>query len=639
MKIAYSHLVRHIKENPSIKEISDCLFSLGHEHEIEGNIFNMEFTPNRGDCLSLNGLLRELSIFFTTNINHKIFTEKINKLEIDFENLSQDICPKISFLKLKIDETPKEYKEYLNNYFLDLDLNKNNFFTDVSNYLSYESGQPTHCYDANKINGKLVFSERDVNKEFETLLDRIIHLTNKNSVFLLDDEIINLAGLVGSKNTSCSSNTKEVLIECAFFKPDSIMGKSVKYDIQSEASHKFERFVDPECQDTVLRRFINIVSEHAKINDLSIVEFNYEEIKSIQIPFNVNKVNKIIGIKISEDDYLNYLLKLGFIVENNSIIVPSYRGDVKSQNDLSEEVARVIGYDNILKSELSIPKGKEAQKYDVENKLRYFLLDQGFYEVINTPFVSKFSDDALKIDNPLDSNKRFLRTNIIDSLLENLSFNERRQKDSIKLFEISDIYSLKDGNEIKKVKKIAIIGSGRVGQNYKDFSKKINIEYLTEIFREAFPNETFKFYQIDRSSINTKIKNEIVGCEINIDDLSSEILKYNEKINPPTNFIQYSPISDLPISKRDLSFSIKDFSQYKILEEFILNFEDRLLKEVFIFDYFYNKKNAEIKIGFRFIFQSFEATITEYQVNEIINVIIQYIKNLNGVSVPGLNSD
>jgi phenylalanyl-tRNA synthetase beta subunit len=95
----------------------------------------------------------------------------------------------------------------------------------------------------------------------------------------------------------------------------------------------------------------------------------------------------------------------------------------------------------------------------------------------------------------------------------------------------------------------------------------------------------------------------------------------------------------LPISKRDLSFSIKDFSQYKILEEFILNFEDRLLKEVFIFDYFYNKKNAEIKIGFRFIFQSFEATITEYQVNEIINVIIQYIKNLNGVSVPGLNSD
>ena len=639
MKISYNHLIQYIKEKPSIKEISDSLFSLGHEHEIEESIFNMEFTPNRGDCLSLNGLLRELSIFYTINKDQKIFTEKLNKLEIDFKNLSQEVCPKISFLKLEIDETPKEYRTYLNNYFKDLDLNKNNFFTDVSNYLSYESGQPTHCYDANKINGKLVFEDRDMNEEFETLLGKKIHLTNKNSVFLLNDKAINLAGVVGDKKTSCSSNTKEVLVECAFFKPDYIIGKSVKYDIQSEASHKFERFVDPQCHDTVLRRFIHIVSEHAKIKDLSVVEYNYEEMKEIQIPFNVDIINKIIGINLSEADYLTYLSRLGFFVENNQINIPLYRGDIKTQNDLAEEVARVIGYDNIVKSELLIPQGKITQKYDIENKLRYFLLDHGFYEVINPPFVSKFSDDAIKIDNPLDSNKNFLRTNIIDSLLDNLSFNERRQKDSIKLFEISDIYMIKEGNEIKKVRKAAIIGSGRVGKNYKDFSKKINIKYFKEIFQEALPNESFDFFKIDRGTISTKIKNEIIGCEININDLSTEILKYNENTNPPAKFIQYSPISELPISKRDLSFSIQDFSQYKNLEEFILNFEDKLLKEVYMFDYFYNEKNAEIKIGFRFIFQSVDKTITESQVNEIIDDIIKYVKNLNGISVPGLSLD
>ena len=514
MKISYNHLIQYIKEKPSIKEISDSLFSLGHEHEIEESIFNMEFTPNRGDCLSLNGLLRELSIFYTINKDQKIFTEKLNKLEIDFKNLSQEVCPKISFLKLEIDETPKEYRTYLNNYFKDLDLNKNNFFTDVSNYLSYESGQPTHCYDANKINGKLVFEDRDMNEEFETLLGKKIHLTNKNSVFLLNDKAINLAGVVGDKKTSCSSNTKEVLVECAFFKPDYIIGKSVKYDIQSEASHKFERFVDPQCHDTVLRRFIHIVSEHAKIKDLSVVEYNYEEMKEIQIPFNVDIINKIIGINLSEADYLTYLSRLGFFVENNQINIPLYRGDIKTQNDLAEEVARVIGYDNIVKSELLIPQGKITQKYDIENKLRYFLLDHGFYEVINPPFVSKFSDDAIKIDNPLDSNKNFLRTNIIDSLLDNLSFNERRQKDSIKLFEISDIYMIKEGNEIKKVRKAAIIGSGRVGKNHKDFSKKINIKYFKEIFQEALPNESFDFFKIDRGTISTKIKNEIIGKTI-----------------------------------------------------------------------------------------------------------------------------
>jgi len=151
MKIAYSHLVQHLEENPSIEQISDSLFQLGHEHEIDGGIFDMEFTPNRGDCLSINGLLRDLAVFYTVASNQDIFTEKLNELLIDFENLSESICTQISFLKLEIDEVPEIYKDSLGDYFLDLSLNKNNFFTDVSNYLSYETGQPTHCYDANTI--------------------------------------------------------------------------------------------------------------------------------------------------------------------------------------------------------------------------------------------------------------------------------------------------------------------------------------------------------------------------------------------------------------------------------------------------------------------------------------------------------
>jgi phenylalanyl-tRNA synthetase beta chain len=116
-----------------------------------GDIFDMEFTPNRGDCLSLNGLLRDLAVFYTVDFNQEIYTEKIEDLQIDFENLSESICPQISFLKLEIDKVPETYKNSLDKYFTDLGLNKNNFFTDVSNYLSYETGQPTHCYDANSM--------------------------------------------------------------------------------------------------------------------------------------------------------------------------------------------------------------------------------------------------------------------------------------------------------------------------------------------------------------------------------------------------------------------------------------------------------------------------------------------------------
>ena len=636
MKIAYKHLQKNIISNPSIDEISYRLFQLGHEHEIEKDIFNMEFTPNRGDCLSLNGLLRDLSVFYNVNTNQEIYDDKLNKLDIDFENLSQDICPQISFLKLEIETIPNKYKDYLNDYFKDLNLNKNNFFTDISNFVSYENGQPTHCYDANKIDGKIVFKELNADQEFETLLEKKINLSGKNHVFLLNDKVINLAGVIGGIETSCSADTKTVLVECAFFKPEAIIGKSVKYDIQSEASHKFERFVDPECQEKTIRRFIKIVEDHTNIKDMSLITYNYKKNKVAKIPIKTNVINQIIGTNISQDEYLTYLSKLGFVVNDENIEVPSYRSDIETQNDLAEEIARVIGYDNIARNEIHIPKAKLSSTYDIEKKLRFFLLDHGFYEVINSPFVGIGSSNSISVDNPLDSNKKFLRSNLTQSLLENLLFNERRQKDSIKLFEISDIYDIKD-NKINVSRKLAVIASGRAGHNHRDFSKKISKNYLDSLFKESLPNENFEFKVLSRDSLNTKVKNEIISCEVDISNFSTDILSYSEISKPPESFKEYSPISDLPYSIRDLSFSVKNFTELDKLKEYILEFKHDLLKEVYIFDYFNNEKNAEIKIGFRFVFQSSDSTITESQVNDIIDVIIKHIEEIDGITIPGLN--
>ena len=637
MKIAYNHLVNHIQENPSIEMISEKLFQLGHEHEIEGDIFNMEFTPNRGDCLSINGLLRDLAVFYTVSLNEKISNENIDTLNIDFLNLSQEICPVISFLKLEVEKIPETYNGCLKDYFFELNLNKNNFFTDVSNYLSYETGQPTHCYDANKINGKLIFQELNLDCEFDTLLDKKIKLKDKNSVFLLNNEVINLAGVIGNKNTACTKKTTTVIVECAFFKPEAIIGKSIKYDIQSEASHKFERSVDPKCHDMVLRRFINIVSEHANINEMSLISYNYDESLEQKIPIDVVKINEIIGININENEYLSYLLKLGFNNADGLITVPSYRSDVKNQNDLAEEIARSIGFDNINRNDLTIPECKKIYKSkEIENKLRYFLLDHGFYEVINFPFVNKDEDSSIKVDNPLDSNRDNLRINLKDSLLNNLMFNERRQKDSIKLFEISDIYTSVNSS-IKKTRKIAIIASGRVGHNYEDFSKKITKHYFSKLFKDSLPSEEFDFQVLNRDSIDTKKKDEIVYFESNIENFSNKVMEYHETTMSPEKFILYRPVSDLPSSKRDLSFSIKDIDKCKALEKFILSYREVMLRDVFIFDFYNNEKKQEIKIGFRFVFQSQTATITDTEVDSIMNNIIKKALEFDSVSIPGLS--
>lgn len=633
MKIAYSHLVNRIMENPSIAELSERLFQLGHEHEVKDNIFDMEFTPNRGDCLSLNGLLKDLAVFYKVDLKQEIYNSKLDVLQMDFKNTSTTICPKISFLKIELENIPQNYNDYLKDYFLDLNLSKNNFYTDISNYLSYETGQPTHCYDASKINGKLIFHETDSAHEFETLLDKKINISGVNSVFSIDNEIINLAGVVGSKSTSCSTTTKTVLVECAYFQPEAIIGKSVKYDIQSEASHKFERGVDPMCHEAVLRRFIKIVKDHAKIKNMSMISYNFNDTPIHKIPLNVDKINQIIGIDLGLNDFINYLSSLGFIIDNNVIEVPSYRSDVKTINDLAEEVARVIGYDNIKTSSISIPKNKKLNHKDIETKLKYFLVDNGFYEVIKSPFAMNGSKDSIKVDNPLDSNRRFLRTNITDSLLEDLLFNEKRQKDSVKLFEIADIYLMNNG--IHKKRKISIIASGRVGLNYEDFSKKINKKYFIEMFQKILPGKFFDFKVISRDSLSSKINNEIISFEADIDTFSEDVLDYNEVYSAPLSFNQYKQISDFPSSNKDISFSVKNYNKVTELKDFLLNYKNQYIKHVYIFDYFENKKNNEIKIGFRFTFQATENTLTAAQIDFVYNEIMNESVKINGVRIPG----
>ena len=434
----------------------------------------------------------------------------------------------------------------------------------------------------------------------------------------------------------CSSdlNTKTVIVECAFFQPEAIIGKSVKYGIQSEASHKFERGVDPECHEKVLRRFIKLVSEHSNIKDISIISYKSKNNPIRQLPVNVQKINQVIGINITENEYLNYLSKLQFHIEKGIINVPSFRSDIKAQNDLAEEVARVIGYDNIPKSNISIPKNDKTNYKDHEDRLRFFLLDHGFYEVINSPFVSLFSEEAIKVDNPLDSNRKFLRTNITNSLLENLLFNERRQKDSIKLFEISDVYLSSSG--INKKRKLSIIASGRVSLNFEDFSKKINKKYLADLIQKILPNAIPDLKIISRESLETKIKNEIVSLETDIQNISIDANDYKEISKRPKDFIQYKPISEHPSSFKDISYLIKDFSKVQELENLLLNYKNNSLKKIYIFDYFKNDKKEEIKIGFRFIFQSKKATLKTEQIELVYNEIIQKSLRIKGIDIPGL---
>ena len=638
MKVAYKHIISYIPSKPTIDEISERFFQLGHEHEIEDEIFKMELTPNRGDCLSVHGLVRDLAPFYEIDLTSDIYEKQIDKLNIGFINHVPDACSHISFLKIEIEGKISPYNGKLKEYFEDLSINKNNFFTDVSNYISYERGQPTHCYDAKKI-GDFSLEIIEEDKKFHTLLENEIVLKGKNLVFLQDGKVINLAGVMGGLNTSCSVNTKSVIVECAHFNPEEIIGKSVKYDIKSEAAHKFERGVDPLCHEEVLRRFIRIVSDHANIKNIEIFKDTFIDYTPIKIPFDVKKISDILGIHNNEKAFEEYMLKLGFRILNNTILVPSYRNDINNLNDIAEEIARVIGYNNIPATSFEIPSANANTDIKIfEKNVKAFLIKNGFFEVINNPFVNSEEDHSIKVDNPLDSNRQFIRTNLKKSLIENLLYNERRQQDTIKLFEISDISYI--DTKLKNKKVLGIICSGRVGKNYLDFSKKINIKYIKDLIKELSPATNINPSIIDRENLNTKLNNEIIYLELELNSLSNLNLdfKNNQKKDfIEHNFIKYNPVSELPSSFRDLSFSIKNIDKYYEIQEYLLGYDSDLIKEIFIFDFYNNQKNNEIKLGFRFIFQSKISTITDEEVSRVMQDIVTHTLSIDSVTIPGLS--
>ena len=645
MKIVYSHLLNFLKKKPSLAELSDKLFQLGHEHEIEGEVLDLEITPNRGDCLSLKGIARDLNHFYKADLDTEHYDADIPESDFSFENKAEDLCPNISFVEIEVEGKVKAYAPYLESYFQDLKLNKNNLFTDISNYLAYETGQPTHCYDATKINGPLVLEKRNKQEKFKTLLGSEIELKGENLVFTINDVAVDLAGTMGDESTSCSENTMKVLVECAYFKPEEILGKARQYNLNSEASYKFERGVDFLAQEQVLRRFIAIVSDHVKIKSLAIKTEQRKKDKR-EVEFDSERLNKIIGTDLTETEQKEYLNSLYFKIDDK-VVVPSHRSDIDQLNDLAEEVTRMIGYDNIASKALALPVKAKKIEANFEDLCRSYLINNGFFEVVNFPFNDNQDEAAISVDNPLDKQRSKMRVCITKSIKENVVFNQNRQKDSIKFFEFSDIYT-KDGNE----NKLAVIVSGRTNKNFKEFNAQLDYSYLKGLINTIFfeilgkelnfeldQSKNYDLYETvycDDVQIGRigKLSKEFVGSKTKTPVFSFEIVLNNLQL--PAK--KQSKISDFPASYRDLSFSLDSHENLEDLSAMIKKHKkySELMTDCFVFDLFENKKQNILKVGYRFKFQAIDKNITDEETEAVMNPLIEESLEISGVSIEGI---
>lgn len=395
--------------------------NIGNILDIEDEIYDFEITPNRPDCLGIIGIANELKCAINRKEKQKLLIEKgdfekianiverIDNITVNVESEDVKRYMAIPLYNVKNIETPKEIRERLQTMGVNP---KGNILVDISNYIMFETGNPTHIFDLdilNKIhnekndNNKLEIKIANNNGNIELLNDEELELSDDLTISI-DDENLALVGIMGGKDSGVRKETKNILIEIATFERKKIRDTSRKYNVRTESSARFEKKLSPRLPELAFLRMITLMKElgvidstsfeNSKINVIDYirkdVKENFENEQNALINFNSNDIDKILGMNISEEKMINILTELGFKKHNGetSVLVKPYiREDIERKEDLAEEVIRFYGYDNLNET---LPKVERGNVYKVNDKdistitkdIRNLLKIEGYNQII-----------------------------------------------------------------------------------------------------------------------------------------------------------------------------------------------------------------------------------------------------------------
>ena len=395
--------------------------NIGNILDIEDEIYDFEITPNRPDCLGIIGIANELKCAINRKEKQKLLIEKgdfekianiverIYNITVNVESEDVKRYMAIPLYNVRNIETPKEIRERLQTMGVNP---KGNILVDISNYIMFETGNPTHIFDLdilNKIhnekndNNKLEIKIANNNGKIELLNDGELELSDDLTISI-DDENLALVGIMGGKDSGVRKETKNILIEIATFERKKIRDTSRKYNVRTESSARFEKKLSPRLPELAFLRMITLMKELGVIDEnsfkngkINVIDYIRKDVKenfgneqNTLINFNSDDINKILGMNISEEKMINILTELGFKKHNGetSVLVKPYiREDIERKEDLAEEVIRFYGYDNLNET---LPKVERGNVYKVNDKdisnitkdIRNLLKIEGYNQII-----------------------------------------------------------------------------------------------------------------------------------------------------------------------------------------------------------------------------------------------------------------
>ncbi len=645
----------------------------------KSNLIDLSITPNRPDCLGIRGIARDLAASgFGKLIDFKKKKIKSNnrhslKVKIKKEkNQGCSIFGSCLITDVKNTESPQWLKDKL----ISIGQKPISAIVDITNYVMFDLNRPLHAYDADKIEKGIIVRNSKSGEKFTALDNKDYKLEDGMCVISDHKGVLGLGGIIGGTRSGTELDTKNILLESAYFKPGSIRTTAKKLNLDTDAKFRFERGIDPLSIEDGLNKAAILIKEicGGKISKIDVKKIETHKTKKIK--FDINLVEKVAGFKISTKEIFKILENLGFKFKKKKfffeLTVPSWRPDITQEIDIVEELVRISGYDKI--SIIDPIKKRKKSTLNKSQKLFHFLqrsiASKGYLEAITWSFTDSnynnyFRDTKkeIKIVNPISTELDVLRNSIFSNLIIYMNKNLDRGFKDLSIYEIGPTFTGSRPGEQNTV--VCGLSSGKKSRlswiekerNVDVFDVKkdvvqtlIEAGYKSEEF--FIDNKTPNYYHPGKSGRLFLKKNEnlvaayfgeihpniikkidmktesLVGFEIFLDNLKLSVKTLNDQKNKFN-------VSDYQKSERDFAFIINKDVNAQDLINAIASVDKNLISNIKVFDVYEgdNIPESQKSIAISVTIQSIEKTLNDNELESITKLIIETVENKTGAKI------
>ena len=654
------------EESDGLMELPDDLV-LGEELKdvlsLDDQIIELSLTPNRGDCLSISGVAREISV-----INNSEFKFKVIKAPDQISEQSRDVvinepvaCPRYVGQIIENVDISRPTPLWLSEKLRRCGLRSINPAVDITNFVMLELGQPMHAFDNDKLLGAIHVRYASADEKLELLDGQECVLSTDILVIADDNGVLAMAGIMGGLASAATENTSNIFLESAFFDPHAILGKARRYGLHTDSSHRFERGVDFQIQKQAIDRAAQLIVEICGGQPGPIIEkLSDDDLPELkQVSLRRGQIERLLGIKLADEDVLRIFSRLGMLIEVNDggwlVTAPSFRFDIEIEADLIEEIARIYGYNNIKTqspvARIQLHKDNELKTHI--KKMRQLLVDRGYQEAITYSFVDARILEilnpgvkALPLANPIASELSVMRTSLLPGLVGALLYNQKRQQARIRLFETGLIF--KNNDDLSQIPAIAGIITGNINKNQWDikdrtsdlFDIKKDVEALFELnaykivvdfsFFEhpalhpgqsakiVYNNQQVGFIGALHPSVQKAmgLTKEAFVFELEFSNISKQIIA------------KYGIISKYPSVRRDLSITVAEEISITEIMDLIRKTTPDVLYNLELFDVYRGEAiDLEKKsLAFGLTFQRISSTLADDEVESAVESILENLR-------------